>query len=98
MAGAIGKGDWVECVDASPMRHIPTGLVAGCIYCVEGLTPARMEGNSSLGSGLLLVGIRHPGNWRGDFAASRFRPIYRPNSELLESLLRKADEPVRVDA
>lgn len=39
----IGKGDWVQCVDASPWANpfADHGLVEGNTYYIEGLLPAR---------------------------------------------------------
>lgn len=77
----IGVGDWVECVDASPMNvsNLPSNLVAGALYCVEKLSYVprgyKNSGNPLIG----LVGVRSP-NWgaaqvKGCFGLWRFRPI-----------------------
>lgn len=94
MAGAIGPGDWVECVDASArIPYGPPPLCLGSVYRVE-----RVEADvNGWGPGVWIVGIRAESP-SGGFYADRFRPIYRPKSELLESLLHKADEPLKVDA
>lgn len=86
---AIGPGDWVECVDASPgvWRGIvrPSHLIMGMIYKVEAI---RDDENRE--TGLLLVGVRAPamGRWgQHAYKLSRFRPLRRPPSaDLIESL------------
>lgn len=95
MAEPIGPGDWVECVDASPMRFFETGLTVGAVYLVEGCTYPR----DGLIAGLLLRGVRHPGNLLGDYNPRRFRPIYKPSADLIQSLLRPVPaEPETVGA
>lgn len=86
---AIGPGDWVECVDASPRpEHYGPYLAAiaelrvGRVYQVRGLAP----------SGIYIVGILSGDERRGfaapfGFAASRFRPIWRDSKSLIETLL-----------
>lgn len=91
MTSAIGPGDFVECVNADPQFIIPTGLSAGAIYQVQALTPPR-PGRWAV-AGLLLVGVRHPGNELGDYNPDRFRPIYRPRADFIESL--KQPSPAR---
>lgn len=94
MAGAIGKGDWVECINDGGMPQV---VRIGAIYLVERVGDAPKSGVPCL----MLRGVCHPtvrtdsGRW---VRAEYFRPIYRPKPELLESLLRKADEPLKVDA
>lgn len=91
MASAIGPGDWVECVDASPCpRYGDPGLRLGALYQVARTERRRDEITGYEGDGVLLSGYRHPSrgvekksDWLG---ASRFRPIYRPKADLIESL------------
>lgn len=82
----IGVGDWVECVDAQDFAHM---LSVGSVYRCESISPS--------GEFIRLVGVGRycPILGAPGFCRWRFRPIYRPKSELLESLLHKADEPVR---
>lgn len=96
---AIGPGDWVECVDASPryvpgvgMSPVPAPLVKGAVYRVERVVyDARWDE-----TGIVLDGIRENA-WRidGAFNVDRFRPIYRPKSEIIESLKQPAPDAVR---
>jgi hypothetical protein len=99
---AIGPGDWVECVD-------PKGadwLTFGAIYLVDDVRKFHgacghcgRKGADCDNTGLLLGGIRGIRPGCADYNCSRcFRPIYRPRAELIETLLRKADEPLRVEA
>ena len=93
---AIGKGDWVECMDASP--HLQMGhksLVSGGIYRVLELHPAGSIRGDRMAyeDAIDLVGdsLPYPFTW----SVSRFRPIYRPKSSLIESLKRPAPDAVR---
>lgn len=80
MSGAIGPGDWVECVDASPNRRIGRSVLAHkALYQVE-----RAGFVTNLPA-LWLVGLRSLGT-TGAFDARRFRPIYRPKADLIETL------------
>jgi len=101
MAAPIGPGDWVECVDASPHRgardpSVVAPLTCGALYRVRDVVEGFIGGQ--LVSGLLLVGITNPTNREGlEFAydIERFRPIYRPNKEIIESLKQPAPAGVR---
>lgn len=90
---AIGPGDWVECVNDGGMPEI---VSVGAIYLVEGVGPAPISHVPCL----VLRGVRHPtapeniGKW---VAAEYFRPIYRPSSDLIQSLLQPVDEPAEAD-
>lgn len=88
MSAPIGPGDWVECVDASACpAYGPTPLVVGLIYAVE-----RIDGRADVvgGVALHLVGVRSGGP-QGGFGAFRFRPVYRPRTDLIETLLQPVD-------
>lgn len=89
---AIGPGDWVECVDMrSPGRvgfrwlrgeRVPQ---EGSVYRVSDLW------TDSNGEVVILVGWERVGaslehGRRVGFRANRFRPIYRPKADLIESL------------
>lgn len=75
---AIGKGDWVECVDDSP--GVPRGArppiargqiaqVAAVKHALHWIYPhLRLEGDN---------------RW---FWVARYRPIYRPKADLIASL------------
>lgn len=90
---AIGKGDWVECVDASP--SVVTGesiLVAGAIYRVSAIVGPDAYG----AMGLQLVGVALTANqrlWGLGWLIDRFRPIYRPSADFIEKL----KQPVSTD-
>lgn len=95
---AIGPGDWVECVDASPCRRIGfTSLVHGRLYRVSALGVPDGSGER----GLIIAEAPHPDTTRYGvgWALRRFRPVYRPRAHLIESLLKPVDgvKP-RVDA
>jgi hypothetical protein len=62
-------------------------LTLGAIYRVE-----RAEVSEEWSDvGLWFVGVPAPGPWYG-YSATRFRPIYRPNSTLIQSLLKPEKE------
>lgn len=91
MAAPIGPGDWVECVDASLRRvTIASGrLVRGAIYCVAWCAERHATGVGLVQS----IGLTDPVmRWyaedgtEGGYVADRFRPIYRPKQELIQSL------------
>lgn len=89
---AIGPGDWVECVDV-------TSDVAGTGHDWQG-ERVPVEGQiyqvsdawvDCDGYSVILVGWerdRAARDWgrRCGFAIERFRPIYRPKADLIESL------------
>jgi len=97
MAGAIGPGDWVECIDASPDwwgETVP--LVVGRIYRVLRLErdPDRERPPGTVEEcGVILVGVRVGPKGDDSFSLGRFRPVYRPNVDIIESL--KAPSPSR---
>jgi hypothetical protein len=97
MAGAIGPGDWVECVEgaASPYRaeEVHAGVLYQVIACNAPFLRRCVRCGALAGPhGLVVEGQKF--GW----CPTRFRPIYRPKSSLIESLLIKADEPARADA
>jgi hypothetical protein len=100
---AIGPGDWLECVDAvsdlGGSLFDGGFLVHGRIYQVEEVTEARIT------SGVMVPSVRLVGQpdlhgrsgRRGSYAVSRFRPVYRPNSDFIEALKQPAPERELVD-
>lgn len=91
MSADIGPGDWVECVDDHP--HINSSvspdyrLQKGRLYRIADVRPAgahpkprtvysadavRLEGDP----------LPEPYAWR----IARFKPVYRPRADLIESL------------
>lgn len=95
---AIGPGDWVECLLSEAMRNpdpritvTPAWPVAGGLYRVRDLGSYRTN-DGALHDGLRLVGIvgSQPGYPDAWWNLNYFRPIYRPNAELIASLLAPA--------
>jgi hypothetical protein len=90
---AIGPGDWVECIDASPHARLPDRqiLQLGKLYCIRDVTTGlRLNGKREAALrlvGLVLPVINRPGNEYA-WSPARFRPIYRPrdNAEFIEKL------------
>lgn len=93
---AIGPGDWVECVHAGEFQgNVSRGrLVQGAIYRVRAI---GLTGSGCLG--VALVEVRDPitDRYNGFWRIGRFRPIYRPKSEIIEALKQPAPS-VKVDA
>lgn len=96
MAAPIGPGDWVECVDdrgdGGIALHDGGFLVLGRIYQIDELMAAQTT-LAGLVPAVRLVGqpFLHARSWRRRaYALSRFRPIYRPKSDLIESLKQPA--------
>jgi hypothetical protein len=110
--GAIGPGDLVECIvechEGSPgiMAHWLCGarIDKGRVYTVARVVSGVPDNFGIISDGLILTDPET--HWPtlelnggvGAWAAEHFRPIYRPKAELLESLLRKTDEPVKEHA
>jgi hypothetical protein len=100
MAGAIGPGDWVECVsnpNANPR------VAVGSLYRVNEIIPSW--GPCPLCADTDTQALTFEGhpierNWLGrqlGWCPCRFRPIYRPKAEFTTSLLRKATEPSELE-
>lgn len=90
MADAIGPGDWVECVDASPGHVSGHRLTLFGVYQVIGTNNHACHCGTP--GGLKIAGAETVAiGW----CVRRFRPIYRPNSEIIEALKAPApSEPV----
>ncbi len=77
---ALGKGDWVQCIDAGPNSRGEQGpLESGGVYCVRKIVPAQRR-DGAWRPGLLLVGIdfriRRAGRLcEQAFSPARFRPL-----------------------
>lgn len=91
---AIGVGDWIECIDASGANG--GGLFDGGFLVerrvyqvaelsfVDGRVPSvRLVGQPALHS---------DSGRKGSYALSRFRPIYRPKSSIIEALKQPSPE------
>lgn len=77
---AIGRGDWVQCIDASPGEK--TGhqcpLRLGDVYCVEAIVTSRSAITGELFPGQLLLHgelARGPGGRRLAYDPNRFKPL-----------------------
>lgn len=91
MSAPIGPGDWVEYVGGKDPEAISVGwLSLGGLYVVAAVTTAPGL-SGKLCPALILEG------WRGRWTVKAFRPVYRPNAELLADLLRRAKEPLRTE-
>jgi hypothetical protein len=71
---AIGKGDWVQCVDPDYLLPDRSGVVFGGVYCVDDLVPASLPCfTCEAMEGFELVGVpRSPGTC---WCAHQFRPL-----------------------
>lgn len=80
MASAIGKGDWVQCTDASSDfgRLFDGGfLIRGHVYCVEDVTVVRSD-DGTLRDGVRLIGqpiLHGMSGRRGAYGLWRFTPL-----------------------
>lgn len=94
MSAPIGVGDFVECIDAGPDRlGTPVVLEQGSIYQVERIWIDILdERDGSVGTGVDLYGIVDPRDY--SFELKRFKPIYRPDASLIESLKTVSREQV----
>ena len=90
MAADIGVGDWVECVDATPFHHTYPTLQLGALYCVREVAIDPSPRTPDRKNGVRLHGIYLPKRQKDQaergWRLSRFRPIYRPRADLIESL------------
>lgn len=93
MGAALEPGMFVECVNAAPC---PTwgdaGLVERAIYRLRAVKRCRDTETGHAGDGVKLHGVIHPGGDGYWFGAVRFRPIYKPNSDLIQALLEPIEE------
>ena len=97
MNAAIGPGDWVECVNATPCLGCrrPVELVQCAVYRVTALAPTDADGCAGLFLYEAEPCARCSGGVYG-FDLRRFRPIYRPKSSIIQGLL--SDIPASVPA
>lgn len=89
---AIGRGDTLECIDASPDRvtGVPCPLIAGLSYVVEWVFEVIDGRDGTLGFCVDLVGVPR---MEGDIAYGlyRFKPVDSPTSDFLADI--KAPAP-----
>lgn len=102
MSAPIGPGDWVEYVGGpdewstgSYPNHWGTSLVIGNIYCVQGIVPGELFEDGRDALELCGCNFTYPNGDRECWDAGRFRPIYRPKSELIHHLQQPAPDAVR---
>lgn len=100
----IGPGDWVECVDDSPGRPVnlpyvrEAHLVRGRIYRVAAVRDFDHYKNGTVLAIPTVVLTERETHWiawngtPGGWHLKRFRPVYRPQADLIERLC--ADRPV----
>lgn len=106
---AIGPGDWVErdpgyesvedAIARSKVVISGEWPTFGRVYCIRDMRTLRSLTGRRY-QGLRLVGIvaSIPRHLDAFWPASAFRPIYRPKVELIEQLLKPAEERVGEDA
>lgn len=94
----IGKGDWVECIDASPCGVCgDPGLVIKALYRVEEIGRIKDNFTGFECMGVRLFNFNHPlglSGTRGWLGAPRFRLIHRSSESLILQLL----QPIHEDA
>lgn len=90
MSGAIGPGDFVECIGDWP----GIGLRRGSVWLCEDVVraPATCDMCDDIDAGVLMLkGYRPPAGYDGCCPCG-FRPIYRPKSDLIDTLKQPAPE------
>lgn len=90
---AIGPGDFVECIDASPERitGAKCSLVLGNLYVVEAVWHLTDIRDGLVGCAIDLVGVARP--WDNTaFGLHRFKPILRPKPDAFTRLLETPTE------
>lgn len=91
---AIGPGDFVECVDARPNDWDGVSrLTLRAIYRVAEVKRTTLDPHGNIRGGVRLHGVVSGYDERGRerfFDVNRFRPIYRPKSDFITSLMREA--------
>lgn len=90
MSEPIGVGDWVECIRADPDFARIRALTLGAVYQVSRVFEIGPSFDDAGEIILALSGVDPGLNDQGypyeGFSPDRFRPIYRPKSELIEGL------------
>lgn len=86
MSAPIGPGDWLECINDAPHSWFGIRLTLGRLYCVERVWSVN-ERNDVTEDQVSLVGVPLPSRQStGSWGIHRFRPIYRPKADFIESL------------
>jgi hypothetical protein len=105
MSAPIGPGDLVECIDGSASSvWWDRGVVRqGSIYTVEQVMRPGEPGLDLDDGGGLILAEPETKEWDGDgvegaWRIDRFRPIRKPNIEVLKSLLQPSPERELLDA
>lgn len=91
---AIGPGDWVECI-RSHRGIIPVGAVVQCRWIGDVGRGCEVD-YTCAAPGIRFVSVADYDD--RPYCACAFRPIYRPKSELIQSLLTKSTTKHPVDA
>jgi hypothetical protein len=97
MAGAIGPGDWVECVEAGAIYPCRCGvghearpeICRGALYRVAAVLGPDCDGEFHF----RLAGVENLSDPSLGFFEHRFRLVYRPRADFIESL--KQPSPAR---
>lgn len=99
MSAPIGPGDWLECIGDWPALGLAKGSIWQCDAVIECSTDAECEEcGESGGFGLLLRNSTEPMEDGEGWCPCGFRPIYRPNSEIIQLLKQPAPERELEDA
>lgn len=97
MSDPIGPGDYAECVDSSPgWATGATGLVHGRIYRIKDVL--REHTHAITGCPTAGVILHDGPNPHNPWDISRFKPIYRPKTSLIQSLLSDVPTDTPVEA
>lgn len=96
---AIGPGDWVECIDASPNSFgEPVQLKLGAVYRVEAIVKARsaqgIVADCALVDAVADLHERDGRLWLEAYVVDRFRLTFGHGDALLKYLMRPLAEPV----
>lgn len=87
---AIGKGDWVECIqNRLPTTQPPIGLVVGRVYRVEAVGVTGPDDQYPNTPWVRVFGA-HVREGRDGFRLAWFKPVYAPNADLIERLKQPA--------
>lgn len=89
MAAPLAPGDFVECINACAHRSAGVLLTLGAIYRVREVSAQAVLFSGNRGPTLRLCGIVlavGPYGVEASWAICRFKPVYRPKSEIIEAL------------
>lgn len=92
---AAAPGDWVECIDPNVPTGCPAYLTRGALYCIEAIAEGLCVITHEWETGFVLVGVGLLAGSKTVWAPERFRPIYRPNADIIDQLKRRAGARLR---